>query len=243
MNRDVYDVEAEVASSHWWFVGRRRLLSRLIAALRPDRTWRVLEIGAGTGANLAVLAGIESRLVVACDVSVDALRRLQNRATLARADATSLPFMSDSIDLLLAADVIEHVERDDLALREFVRVLRPGGHLILTVPAFQSLWGPQDIVAQHRRRYRRRPLLRLVRETPLSVTTCFHFNYVLFLPIWAARKILLALRVRVSSENQINTSLLNWVMTRAFGLDVDTAPTLKPPFGVSLCLVATKPPA
>jgi SAM-dependent methyltransferase len=212
----------------------------LIAGLRPDRAWRVVEVGAGTGANLAVLTGFASRLVVACDVSVDALRRLQNRAALTRADATSLPFMSDSIDLLLAADVIEHLDDDGDALREFARVLRPGGHLILTVPAFQSLWGPQDVVAQHRRRYRRSALLRLVRETQVSVATCFHFNYMLFAPIWTARKLLLALGVRVASENQINTSLLNWVMTRVFQVDVDTAPILKPPFGVSLCLVATK---
>ena len=97
MNSEVYAVEAEVASFHWWFAGRRRLFSRLIAGLRPDRAWRVVEVGAGTGANLAALTGFASRLVVACDVSVDALRRLQNRAALTRADATSLPFMSDSI--------------------------------------------------------------------------------------------------------------------------------------------------
>jgi len=240
VNIDVYTVEAEVAGSHWWFMGRRRLFSRLITALRPNDAWRVLEVGAGTGANLSVLAGLGVGQVLACDLSAEALRCLRGRATLTQADATFLPFKSASIDLLLAADVIEHLDDDAGALREFVRVLRPGGHLILTVPAFHSLWGPQDIVAQHRRRYRRRPLLKLIRAAQLSVTTCFHFNYVLFAPIWIARKILLALRIRVTSENQINTSLVNWMMTRIFLADVDTAPTLKPPFGVSLCVVATK---
>lgn len=230
-----------VARSHWWFAGRRRLFSRLIGILRPTASWRVLEVGAGTGANLSVLAGLGARQVVACDMSTEALEYLRNRATLTRADATSLPFTSNSIDLLLAADVIEHLDDDTSALREFVRVLRPGGHVILTVPAFPSLWGPQDIVAQHRRRYRMQPLLALVRETQLSVTTCFHFNYVLFVPIWTARKILLALGAKIASENQINTSFLNWVMTRVFLADVDTAPFLKPPFGVSLCVVASKP--
>jgi SAM-dependent methyltransferase len=240
VNSEVYAVEAEVGASHWWFRGRRRLFARLLARLRPDTGWRVLEVGAGTGANLPVLTGIGAGRVFACDVSVEALRHLQDRAILTRADATQLPFGSGTIDVVLAADVVEHLDDDARALREFARVLRPGGHLILTVPAFPSLWGPQDIVSQHRRRYRREPLLRLVREAQLSVTTCFHFNYVLFVPIWIARKLLLALHVEVESENRINTSLLNALMTRVFFADVDTAAALRPPFGVSLCLVATK---
>jgi len=243
VNSDVYAVEAEVGASHWWFVGRRRLLTRLIAALRPNGAWRVLEVGAGTGANLPVLMAIGARQVVACDLSVDALHFLGNRATLTRADVTRLPFASNSMDLLLAADVIEHLDDDAIAMREFVRVLRPGGHLILTVPAFPSLWGPQDIVAHHRRRYRRQRLLILVRDAQLSVAKCFHFNYLLFAPIWTARKILVALGITVASENQINTRLLNWAFTRLFCADVDTAPILNPPFGVSLCVVATKPGA
>jgi len=241
VNADVYAVEARVNESHWWFVGRRRLFKRLIGALKPNRSWYVLEVGAGTGANLPVLLDLGVRRVVACDVSIDALRHSVNQVTVAMADATRLPVRSNSIELLMAADIIEHVDDDRFALQEFARVLRPGGHLILTVPAFRSLWGPQDIVAQHRRRYRRLPLLALMRDAGLLVSTCFHFNYVLFVPIWAARKILLALGIRVASENQINTSWLNRAITRVFLADVDTAPLLKPPFGVSLCVVASKP--
>lgn len=241
MNPEVYDVEARVSDSHWWFAGRRRLFSRLIRRLDPARSWRVVEVGAGTGANLPVLRATGAQRVFACDVSVEALRRLGDQTTLTRADAAHLPFKSNSIDLLLAADVIEHLDDDRAALREFMRVLRPGGHLVLTVPAFPSLWGPQDIVAQHRRRYRQSPLLDLVRQEGGQVSTCFHFNYVLFTPIWLARKILLALDVQVASENQINTSMLNSVLTRVFFADVDTAPIVKPPFGVSLCVVAAKP--
>lgn len=241
MNPEVYEVEAQVNDSHWWFAGRRRLFNRLIRGLEPDRSWRVVEVGAGTGANLPVLRAIGAQRVFACDVSVEALRRLGDETTLARADATHLPFQSNSIDLLLAADVIEHLDDDRAALREFMRVLRPGGHLVLTVPAFPSLWGPQDIVSQHRRRYRRSPLLDLLRDEGARVSSCFHFNYVLFTPIWLARKILLAFDVNVASENQINTSMLNSLLTRVFFADVDSAPIVKPPFGVSLCVVAAKP--
>jgi SAM-dependent methyltransferase len=241
VNSDVYSVEAAVKDTHWWFAGRRRLFRRLIGALHPRPSWRVLEVGAGTGANLPVLREIGVGRVVACDVSVDALRHSGGLTAVARADAARLPFRSGSIDLLLAADVIEHLDDDGAALREFVRVLRPGGHLVLTVPAFPSLWGPQDIVAQHRRRYGRGALLALLRDADARVTTCFHFNYLLFAPIWMARKILLAAGVDVTSENEINTTLLNRILTGVFFADVDSAPVLKPPFGVSLCVIAAKP--
>jgi len=244
MNPETYTVEAEVHRTHWWFAGRRRLLRRQLRRLQPQRTWRILEVGAGTGANLSVLAEIGAAQVVACDMAPDALRyaRITN-VEFARADACRLPFASGSFDLLLAADEIEHRDDDTAALCEFVRVLRPGGHLVLTVPAFPALWGPQDIVAEHRRRYRRGPLLDLIARAGLPVHTCFHFNYLLFAPIWAARKALLAMKVRVSSENVINTNLMNRLLTRVFFADVDAAPLLRAPFGVSICLVATKPVA
>ena len=240
MKPDVYAVEARVSDTHWWFTGRRKLFTRLIRALNPRPSWCVLEVGVGTGANLAVLQTIGATRVIACDLSTDAVRHVRGSTRLAQADATHLPFESNSIDLLLAADVLEHLDDDGAALREFVRVLRPGGHLVLTVPAFPMLWGPQDVVSQHRRRYRREPLLALVRDSGVQVSTCFHFNYLLFVPIWVARKILLALRVPVASENTINTPLLNRLLTGVFVADISTAPSFKPPFGVSLCLVGVK---
>jgi SAM-dependent methyltransferase len=243
VNEDVYDVEALVQSTHWWFAGRRRLLTRILGRLQPQPEWRVLEVGSGTGANLPVLAALGVRQVVACDLSVDALRHGRDRqgVTLARVDARRLPFASASFDLVLAADVIEHLDDDRSAVEEFARVLRPGGHLVLTVPAFPALWGPQDIVAHHRRRYRRWPLLHLLTSAGIRVRTCFHFNYLLFLPIFVARKLLLAMRVPVASENEINTRWINRLLTRVFFIDVDTAPWLRAPFGVSLCVVALKP--
>ena len=243
VNTDTYTVEAEVQQTHWWFAGRRRLLDRRLRELGPQQTWRILEVGAGTGANLQVLRALGVKQVVACDLSVDALQYSAQSApvTLARADAARLPFRSGSFDLLLAADVIEHLDDDAAALREFVRVLKPGGYLVLTVPAFPSLWGPQDHVAHHRRRYMRAALLSLLGQAGLRVHTCFYFNYLLFLPIWAARKALLAARVHIRSENEINTAWMNNVLKRVFFFDVDTAPRIRAPFGVSLYTVANRP--
>ena len=242
MNLETFAVEAAVQRDHWWFVGRRRLLEGLLRELNPGSHWRILEVGSGTGANLPVLAGLGVRQVVGCDMSADALRysREQNGLSFAQADAAALPFASNSFDTVVAADVIEHVDDDGAALREFARVLKPGGHLVLMVPAFQSLWGPQDIVAHHRRRYRRAALVRAVTGARLRVAKSFYFNYLLFVPIWVARKLLLALRVKVESENAINTVAVNRLLTKIFLSDVGTAARLRVPFGVSVCVIGAK---
>lgn len=244
MNVETFAIEAEVQRDHWWFVGRRHLLDRLLGELDPRPTWRVLEIGTGTGANLPVLARLGVRQVVGCDLSAEALRYSRDTSGLpfAQADASRLPFASNSFDVIVAADVIEHVDDDGAAVHEFARVLKPGGHFVFTVPAFPSLWGPQDIVAHHRRRYRRSGLLKLVKRAGLQVSRCFHFNYLLFAPIWAARKLLLALRIKVESENAINTVTVNRLLKRVFLADINSATKLRVPFGVSICVVGRKTP-
>lgn len=242
MNPEAYATEAAVHRTHWWFVGRRALFAELLRDMRPGPDWRVLEVGSGTGANLPALDALGVKQVIACDVSAEALQySRQNRSGLfAMADATRLPFKAGTFDLIMAADVIEHLDNDQAALEELARLLKPGGRFILTVPAFPALWGPQDLAAHHRRRYRRRAFLTLVSNADLHVLTCFHFNYLLFVPIWVARKLLLALRIRVETENAINTSLMNRLLTRIFLLDVRSAPYLRTPFGVSLCAVGVR---
>lgn len=243
MNLETYAVEAAVQRDHWWFVGRRHLLQGLLRQLNPRPTWRVLEVGTGTGANLPVLTALDVRQVVGCDLSADALQYSRHTTGLAfaQADASLLPFASGSFDLIVAADVIEHVDDDGAALGEFARVLKPGGHFVLMVPAFASLWGPQDIVAHHRRRYRRRGLCGAVQRAGLALSRSFYFNYLLFVPIWVARKLLLVFKVQVESENSINTTIMNRMLTRIFLADVRSASTVRAPFGVSLCLIGAKP--
>ena len=146
-----------------------------------------------------------------------------------------------SLQLVLATDIIEHVEDDRLALSEIARVLVPGGSAVITVPAFQALWGLQDEVSHHLRRYRLPVLRKAVAAAGLRPVRCFHFNYLLFVPIWAVRQILRVFNIKVSSESQVNTTLLNALLSGVFDFDVRTAPWLAPPFGVSIFVLAEKP--
>lgn len=242
MDRGAYAVEAGIEATHWWFVGRRELCARLLAE-PGGRRGRVLDIGTGTGTNLRLLRDLGYGEVAGLDSSPEAARfcREKGLGPVLLGDVTALPFPDGAFALVLATDVIEHVADDRRALAEIRRVLAPGGRLVLTVPAFQALWGPQDLLAHHQRRYRRGPLLRLAAEAGLRVRRSFYFNYLLFLPIWLARRLLAVLRPSLRSENEINGRMLNWLLLQIFRLDLRTAPLLRPPFGVSILLLAERP--
>lgn len=237
-----YAVEAEVEASHWWFVVRRRLLADTIARARVSPTAQVLDIGTSTGTNLRLLKDLGFANRCGLDPSDEAIRWCAEKGLghVERGDVCHLPFDDGAFQLVLATDIIEHVDDDMRAISEIRRVLAPGGTAIISVPAFQSLWGLQDEVAHHKRRYRKKALLDLIRRGGLVPQESFYFNYLLFLPIWTARQLIDLFHIQLDSENQVNTLLLNRLLTWIFTLDVATARVVQPPFGVSIMAVTTR---
>jgi SAM-dependent methyltransferase len=242
MDIAAYAAEAEFEADHWWFTGRRLLFADIIRAcgLPPDA--KVLDVGTGTGANLRMLRGLGFADVIGVDRSREAIRFCAEKGLghVKLGDIRALPFPDASFDLVLATDVIEHVEDDLSALRELCRVVKPGRPLLVTVPAFNLLWGLQDEVSHHWRRYRLAELLDKMTKAALSPQRYFYFNYLLFLPILAARQAMHMLRVRVASEGDVNTRWLNRILERLFRFDVRTAQWLHPPIGVSALALAVR---
>ena len=243
MDLATYAVEAEIEEAHWWFVGRRRLFTAILKTLRLASDAAVLDIGTSTGANLRLLQGLGFPRAIGLDSSVAAIGfcKAKGLATVDFGDACSLPYADNRFDLVLATDVVEHVDEDDKALDEIRRVLKPGGYALITVPAFPSLWGMQDVVAHHKRRYRMMPLRARIASSGLSIERSFHFNFLLFAPIWAARQVIRLWHLRLASEGQVNTALLNRILGVIFRLDTWIAPRLHPPFGASILALAQKP--
>lgn len=243
MDSATFAVEAAVEESHWWFVGRRELFGREIARLGLEPSSRVVDVGTGTGAGLRLLRELGFSDVQGVDMSEDAIRHcaLKNLGQVQKGDACALPFADASCDLVCATDVIEHVIDDARALDEISRVLRPGAHALLTVPAFASLWGLQDEKAHHKRRYRLSPLLAQVETAGMVPVRSYYFNYLLFAPIWMARQIIRLAAIQLNSENEMNAPAINRLLTALFRLDCLTAPYVRPPFGVSALVVARKP--
>ena len=240
MDAATFEVEAGTEASHWWFVGRRRLFAAELERAGVTRDSRTLDIGTGTGANLRLLRDLGYRNVVGLDTNDVAIGycAAKGLGAVRKGDVCALPFADASFDLILATDVLEHVDDDLAAAREIARVLVPGGTALVTVPAFQMLWGLQDRVALHKRRYRQGQILKLLEEAGFKTARSFYFNYILFLPILIARRAIGFLQLELKSENQVNTPLVNRILQRVFALDVATAPFLKPPFGVSILVIA-----
>src|SRR5262245_32628263 len=201
MEQSAYAVEAEVEAEHWWFRGRRKLFSNEIIRLGVLPMARILDIGTGTGTNLRLLRELGFKRVEGVDFSDDAIRFCRDKGLgeVIKTDVCSLPFADRSFDLVLMTDVAEHVEDDRRATAEAARVLRPGGALLITVPAFEALWGRQDDVSHHLRRYRLRQLTDVLASTGLVVERNYYFNYLLFIPIWLARQIVRILGIELDS--------------------------------------------
>ncbi|WP_404385122.1 class I SAM-dependent methyltransferase [Caenispirillum salinarum] len=243
MESTTYAAEAEAEARHWWFVGRRRLFGREISRLCVGADATILDVGTSTGTNLRLLRDSGFQNVTGVDMSSDAIRYCaeKNLGVVRQADVRDMPFGDCSFDLVMATDIVEHVDDDEAALREIFRVTRPGGHVLFTVPAFQSLWGLQDRVSHHKRRYLREPFNRMVATAGFSVTRTYYFNFLLFAPIWVARRLIDATAMPVKSENHLSGGVFNSILGAIFDADCLVAPSLRPPFGVSLLSVAQRP--
>jgi len=147
--RRMYDLE----DHYWWFVGRRNLAIGLLRKYAPSAR-RVLDLGCGTGVVLRELSGWSEP--VGLDMSSLALGFCSERGLkrLIQGDGQALPLASNSVDAIIGLDIFEHIPDDNRAFQEALRVLKPGGTLVLSVPAFMSLWGPHDVALMHFRRYR-----------------------------------------------------------------------------------------
>lgn len=246
MERSTYEIEADVERHHWWFQGRRRILTRLLASLDPPlpRDARALDVGCGTGANGPVLLA-HSRFAVGMDWSAIPLglegTHQRGHTARIRGDATKLPFPDESFDLVVALDVLEHLDDDASAARELRRVLRPGGVVVIFVPALQWLWGLQDDVSHHRRRYHREQLRDVIAGAGLRVQRLTFFNSFLF-PLVFAGRMLMRLRPprTLKSENEIGGAATNAVLGAVFGAEAPLLDRVDLPIGVSLACLARR---
>ena len=243
MEASVYEAEFENESTHWWFVQRRNLFARLLDPdLKPGNA-RFLDVGTSTGTNLRLLTGLGFSNVVGVELNPDAAEfaRKKTGVEVVVADSTALPFENNEFDCVFATDVIEHIENDEAALKELARVLRPGGKLIITVPAFMSLWGLQDDLSHHHRRYRMHQLRRVVVGAGLTINESFYFNFLLFPAVFLVRRLMRVFPLRIRSEGDLNAGGLNFVLSAVFNLDCRLARRLRVPFGVSACVVCSRP--
>src|SRR4051794_9333262 len=180
---------------HWWYHGRRRVLGAVLDGVRLPAGARVLDAGCGSGRTLDELARLgEAHGMELNPAGVAAARARGHHVLEGRVEA--IPYEDASFDLVTCLDVIEHTD-DVVALRELRRVTRPGGHLVVTVPAHPRLWARHDEVNGHRRRYTRRTLRRAAEAAGWRVERITGFNVAYLAPAALVR---VARRERAASD-------------------------------------------
>ena len=244
MERIVYDRMAEVDQLHWWYRARRDILSDLIRRkVRPPAEARILEIGCGTGHNLAMLGAFGK----VDAIEVDAAARSLASARLGRAVMDSpLPGLSGvedgAYDLIAILDVLEHIEKDRAALVGMASKLKPGGRILITVPAHPWMWSAHDVVNHHKRRYTRRTLRKVVAEAGLKLDMLTWFNSLLF-PLAAAARVAGRLTGREDGDDKLPPKPVNKLFEAIFGLERYAIGRLPLPPGVSLAAIVSMPSA
>jgi SAM-dependent methyltransferase len=231
----------ELEERHWWFVGRRKIVLSVLDRYVPRGPLDVLDAGCGGGATLRYL---RERYAHArgLELSNEAVAYARERGRdVTQGSIEAMPFEDESFDLALALDVIEHVPDDGAALGELRRVLKPGGTLLLTVPALMLLWSRHDEANGHYRRYTAGGLRRRVEVAGFEVAFATYFNTLLFPPVLAARMLWRLRPKEVASDVAEVAGPLNAALAGAFSLERHLVGRVRLPVGVSALCVARKP--
>jgi len=240
MERIVYDRMAELDELHWWYRARRDILSDLIARrIAPPADARILEIGCGTGHNIEMLRRFGR--VDAIEVDGTARQLASKRLGHAVMDAP-LPELTgveeQAYDLIAILDVLEHVEADEAALLSIAQRLKPGGRILITVPAHPWMWSAHDVVNHHKRRYTKATLKAVIREAGLNLEMISWFNSLLF-PLAAAARVAGRITGKEDSDDALPPGPVNKLFEGIFGLERYAIGRLPFPPGVSLVAIVS----
>ena len=238
-----YEVMHALELRHWWFRGRRRLLINLLRGVAGagSKPLRILDYGCGTGGNTSAYGSFGNVVGIEPDSAAVRLAHQRGGARYCRSSGTDLPFRDGSFDVVLASDVLEHIEHDGKAVSEISRVVRPGGWVILSVPAHGWLFSQHDTALQHFRRYSKRGVRELLDRNRLLVRRLSYWNTALF-PVVCIQRLLARRRPTgpPQSDTVLPRPLLNEALTGVLAVESALASRIPLPWGVSLVAVAER---
>jgi SAM-dependent methyltransferase len=241
MEKSEYEVMFRVEDTHWWYRALLRLIRRSLDNELPG--WRavwVLDAGCGTGAVLASLGN--QRAHTGVDLSADAIAFSRQRGIhhLAQGDISNLPFRDGSFDVVICSSVLYHSWVTDvgLALRELRRVLRPGGLLIVNLPAYELLRSRHDDLVFTARRFRRHEVRRLLLGSGFAIRRLTYWTTLLFPAALAARTLGASSTGRDYGGR--GDRARNWLLGRVMSLELALLRLMSLPFGVAIFGIATR---
>ncbi len=230
---------AEHDSTHWWYRARREILSDYLtryAGLPKDA--RILEIGCGTGHNLSMLARFGAVDAIEIDAESRAIAEQRLGRPVGDAPLPQLPGVErGAYDLVAVLDVVEHIEDDVAALAAMKSLLKPGGKVLIAVPAHQWMWSAHDVVNHHHRRYSKKTLAAVICAAGLKPVKMRWFNSLLF-PLAAAARIAGRLTGRDDSDDSPPPKPVNALFERVFALERHLVGRVPMTPGVSIVTLA-----
>ena len=242
MDKQIYLQTREVEDKHWWFVGRRIIMKRVIESLNLPQTTTILDVGCGTGGNLALLSEFGNVMGVELDdIALEFACGRHVGKVLKGSLPDHMPFKTQSFDLICILDVLEHIEDDLSSLRSLKTLLTPKGYMLLTVPAFPFLWSQHDTEHHHKRRYRAAALERLIQKAGLKIKHLTYYDTWLF-PVVVISRVVRRIvpSKQVGADVQIPNCTVNKLLQAVFGSERHLVNRMKMPFGVSILAVLQK---
>lgn len=221
---------------HWWYQARRDIVATLIDTIATTKNPSIVSIGCGNGTELQFLQSkgrvtgldIDSQVVTHCKAKgFDVIQAdLLNNA------------LSERFDIVVAMDIVEHIKDDQKAIQALYALLKPGGSVIITVPAFPFLWTELDELTDfpHHRRYTRASLKKIIKKQGMQVTLCSYYNFCLF-PLIVLTKLL-----KTSAEKQLQLPhrFFNSIFYHIFAVERFLLTWISLPWGGSLVAVIKK---
>jgi SAM-dependent methyltransferase len=230
---------AAVENTHWWFVGRRAVIDKALSRLKLPADAEILEAGCGTGGNLAMLGRYGRVYGMELDDNARDLARARGIGEVAAGRLPeAIPFPDRNFDLIVLIDVLEHVDDDLEVLRSLRRRLKPGGRLLITVPAYRFLWSRHDVMHHHKRRYTMKQLRGPIVQAGCQPQYSTHFN-MWFLPLMAASRLWQRLSASSCADGrQVPARAANWLLAKIFSSERLLVGSVSLPVGGSLLLIA-----
>ncbi|MEK7590059.1 MAG: class I SAM-dependent methyltransferase [Patescibacteria group bacterium] len=241
--RDIhYKIIHDTELINWWYKVRRKIIHDLIKKYGyiENKNIKILDAGCGVGTLLKELEKYGN--VSGLDFSEIAVNfcKEKNIKNVSIGNITKLPFPDNTFDIVLALDVVEHVEDDLSAMREIYRVMKGDGVAIITVPAFKFLWGITDEMSNHHRRYTISELKTKIKSSGLSIVRSSYFNTFLFIPIALVRCFVRLFNIRIMSENETGNGAVNTILYKIFYAESIFLKYINFPFGVSAFVICKK---